>query len=61
MKMVFNNVDSYQSIKGVRDIKKRFNVVRTVNSEKTSLEELYDYMKSVDAVFLCGGSSGASS
>lgn len=52
--MVFNNVDSYQSIKGVRDIKKRFNVVRTVNSEKTSLEELYDYMKSVDAVFLCG-------
>lgn len=52
--MVFNNVDSYQSIRGVRDIKKRFNVVRTVNSERTPLEELYDYMKSVDAVFLCG-------
>lgn len=52
--VVFNNVDSYQSIKGIRDIKKRFRVVRTVNSEKTSLEELYEYMNSVDAVFLCG-------
>ena len=52
--VVFNNVDSYQSIKGIRDIKKRFRVIRTVNSEKTSLEELYEYMKSVDAVFLCG-------
>ena len=52
--VVFNNVDSYQSIKGIRDIKKRFRVVRTVNSEKTSLSELYEYMNSVDAVFLCG-------
>ncbi len=52
--VVFNNVDSYQSIKGIRDIKKRFRVTRTVNSEKTSLDELYEYMKSVDAVFLCG-------
>ena len=52
--VVFNNVDSYQSIKGIRDIKKRFRVIRTVNSEKTSLEELYEYMKCVDAVFLCG-------
>ena len=52
--VVFNNVDSYQSIKGIRDIKKRFRVIRTVNSEKTSLDELYEYMKSVDAVFLCG-------
>ena len=52
--VVFNNVDFYQSIKGIRDIKKRFRVIRTVNSEKTSLEELYEYMKSVDAVFLCG-------
>ncbi|MGN1195671.1 MAG: sugar transferase, partial [Acutalibacteraceae bacterium] len=41
-------------IKGIRDIKKRFRLIRTVNSEKTSLEELYEYMNSVDAVFLCG-------
>jgi len=52
--VVFNNVDSYLSLKGIRSMDKRFRVVRTVNSEKTSLEELFDYMKSVDAVFLCG-------
>lgn len=52
--VVFNNVDSYLSLKGIRSMDKRFRVVRTVNSEKTSLDELFDYMKSVDAVFLCG-------
>lgn len=52
--VVFNNVDSYQSLRGVREITNRFRVVRTVNSEKTSLEELYEYMRHVDAVFLCG-------
>lgn len=52
--VVFNNVDSYLSLKGIRSMDKRFRVVRTVNSERTSLEELFDYMKSVDAVFLCG-------
>lgn len=51
---VFNNIDSYLSLKGVRSMEQRFRVVRTVNSDKTSLEELYDYMKGVDAVFLCG-------
>ena len=52
--VVFNNVDSYLSLKGIRSMDQRFKVVRTVNSEKTSLEELFDYMRSVDAVFLCG-------
>lgn len=52
--VVFNNVDSYLSLKGIRSMDKRFRVIRTVNSEKTSLEELFDYMKNVDAVFLCG-------
>lgn len=52
--VVFNNVDAYLSLKGIRSIDKRFRVMRTVNSEKTSLEELFDYMKSADAVFLCG-------
>ncbi|MGN1419249.1 MAG: sugar transferase [Acutalibacteraceae bacterium] len=52
--VVFGDVNAYLSIKGIRSIEQRFRVVRTVNSEKTTLEELYDYMKSVDAVFLCG-------
>ena len=52
--VVFNNVDSYLSLKGIRSMDKRFRVLRTVNSEKTTLDELFDYMKSVDAVFLCG-------
>ena len=52
--VVFNNVDSYLSLKGIRSMDKRFRVIRTVNSEKTTLEELFDYMKNLDAVFLCG-------
>lgn len=52
--VVFNNVDSYQSLKGIRSMEKRFRVVRTVNSEKTDLNDLFSYMKSVDCVFLCG-------
>lgn len=52
--VVFNNVDSYLSLKGIRSMDRRFRVVRTVNSEKTTLDMLFDYMKSVDAVFLCG-------
>lgn len=52
--VVFNNVDSYLSLKGIRSMDKRFTVVRTINSEKTPLEELFGYMKSVEAVFLCG-------
>ena len=52
--VVFENIDSYLSLKGIRSIDKRFNVVRTFNSAKTSLSELFEQIKSVDAVFLCG-------
>lgn len=52
--VVFNNVDAYVSLKGIRSMEKRFKVVRTVNSEKTSLEELFSYLRRLDAVFLCG-------
>lgn len=52
--VVFNNVDSYFSLKGIRSMDKRFQVVRTFNSDKTSIEDLYESLKSVDAVFLCG-------
>ena len=40
--VVFNNVDSYLSLKGIRSMDKRFRVVRTLNSEKTTLEELFE-------------------
>ncbi len=52
--VVFENVDSYLSLKGIRSMDKRFNVVRTFNSSKTSLSELFEQIGSVDAVFLCG-------
>ncbi len=52
--VVFGNSQAYVSLEGVRTMDKRFNVVRTFNCEKTSLSELYDSIKSVNAVFLCG-------
>ncbi len=52
--VVFGNVDSYLSLKGIRSMEKRFNVVRTFNTDKTSLSELFEQIRSVDAVFLCG-------
>ncbi|MBR5438501.1 MAG: exopolysaccharide biosynthesis polyprenyl glycosylphosphotransferase [Clostridia bacterium] len=52
--VVFGNIDSYISLKGIRTMDKRFNVVRTFNCEKTPLEELYENIRSVNAVFLCG-------
>ena len=52
--VVFGNVDSYLSLKGIRSIEKRFKVTRTCNCEKTDLETLYGYMTGCDAVFLCG-------
>ena len=52
--VLFGNVDSYYSLKNIRSMKNRFNVVRTFNSEKTSLQELFEALKSVAAIFLCG-------
>ncbi len=52
--VVFENIDSYLSLKGIRSMDKRFTVVRTLNSGKTSLAELFEIMRAVDAVFLCG-------
>lgn len=52
--VVFDNIDSYLSLKGIRSMEKRFNVVKTVNAGKVALEELYDEIMQVDAVFLCG-------
>lgn len=52
--VVFENVDSYLSLKGIRSMDKRFTVLKTFNSEKTSLKELFEQIRTVDAVFLCG-------
>lgn len=52
--VVFGNVDSYLSLKGIRSMDKRFNVVRTFNCDKTSLSELFESIKNINAVFLCG-------
>ena len=52
--VVFQNVDAYVSLKGIRAMDKRFKVVRTVNAEKTELEQLYPIIDKLDAVFLCG-------
>ena len=52
--VLFGNVDSYYSLKNIRSLKNRFNVVRTFNCEKTSLNELFESLKTVDAIFLCG-------
>lgn len=52
--VVFGNVDSYLSLKGIRSMDKRFTVLKTFNCEKTSLKELFEQIRCVDAVFLCG-------
>ena len=52
--VVFDNIDSYLSLKGIRSMDRRFNVVKTVNASKIPLEELYGKIMKVDAVFLCG-------
>lgn len=52
--VVFGNIDSYLSLKGIRSMDKRFTVQKTFNCDKTSLKELFEQIKSVDAVFLCG-------
>ena len=52
--VVFQNVDAYVSLKGIRTMDKRFKVVRTVNADKTDLERLFRIIDKLDAVFLCG-------
>lgn len=56
--LVYGNVDSYRSLQGIKTMDRRFNVLKTIDCEKTSLEELFRQVKDVDAVFLCGVPSG---
>lgn len=52
--VVYGNVDSYLSLKGIRSMDKRFTVLKTVNCDKTPLNDLFRQIKTLDAVFLCG-------
>ncbi len=52
--VVFGNDDSYLSLYGISDMKKRYTVVATYDSRKTSLEELLTKLDGVSGVFLCG-------
>ena len=51
---VYDNVDSYYSLKGIKHMDRRFNVVGTLRSRDTDLETIYKNLLKVDAVFLCG-------
>lgn len=52
--VVFDNIDSYLSLKGIKSMERRFKVVETLRSRETDLETIYKKLMSVDAVFLCG-------
>lgn len=52
--VVFGNPDSYLSLRGIKSMKRRYNVVATCNCEKTPLNDLFENLRAVDAVFLCG-------
>ena len=52
--VIFGNKESYESLKGVKGMTKRFIVKETYDSEKTTLDFLFDKVKGFDAVFMCG-------
>ena len=52
--VVYDNIDSYISLKGIRSMDRRFDVVKTVAASKTEPDELFAVINGVDAVFLCG-------
>ncbi len=52
--VVYGNVDSYLSLKGIKSMDKRFKVVHTYNCDETSLSDLFEKIKNINAVFLCG-------
>ena len=52
--VIFGNKESYESLKGIKGMTKRFVVEETYDCEKTTLEFLFDKVKGFDAVFMCG-------
>ena len=52
--VIFGNKESYESIKGIKGMTKRFVVDEVYDCEKINLEEIYQKVKGFDAVFMCG-------
>ena len=52
--VIFGNKESYESLKGIKGMTKRFVVEETYDSEKVTLEEIFEKVKGFDAVFMCG-------
>ena len=52
--VIFGNKESYESLKGIKGMTKRFVVEETYDCEKTTLEFLFDKVNGFDAVFMCG-------
>lgn len=52
--VIFGNKESYESLKGIKGMTKRFLVKETYDCEKTTLGFLFDKIKGFDAVFMCG-------
>ena len=52
--VIFGNKESYESLKGVKGMTKRFVVEEIYDSEKTTLGFLFDKVNGFDAVFMCG-------
>lgn len=51
---VYENVDSYYSLRGIEKISKRFTVKEKVNCKECSLRDLFEKIRDADAVVLCG-------
>ena len=52
--VIFGNKESYESLKGIKGMTKRFIVEETYDSEKTTLDFLFEKIIGFDAVFMCG-------
>ena len=55
--VISGNKESYESIKGIKGMTKRFVVEEIYDSDKITLEEIFEKIKGFDAVFMCGVSS----
>lgn len=52
--VVYDRVDSYLSLRGIKSMDRRFKVVETLRSRNTELDTVFEKLLDADAVFLCG-------
>lgn len=52
--VVYDRVDSYLSLRGIKSMDRRFDVCETLRSRNTELDTIYKKLHDADAVFLCG-------